>query len=105
MRSESTQASGQYGKKNLDYQPLRFDAGEDKTGINTLPPRSENPVCSRQNVCDRSGVVLGFALQEAARAAQVLALLTSFRSCLRLDYVLGEKRISRSGFAQGERET
>jgi hypothetical protein len=31
MRSESTQASGQCGKKNLDYQPLRFGAGEDKT--------------------------------------------------------------------------
>jgi uncharacterized protein YciI len=33
------------------------------------------------------GVVLGFALQEAARAAQVLALLTSFRSCLRIEYL------------------
>ena len=30
-------------------------------------------------------VVLGFAVQEALRAAQVLALLTSFRSCLRLE--------------------
>ena len=65
----------------------------------------ENRVCDQQNVCERGGVVLGFALQEAARAAQVLASLTSFRSCLRLEYVFGERRISRSGFAQDERES
>jgi len=46
-------------------------------------------ICDQQSVCEHGGVVLVFALQEAARAAQVLASLTSFRSCLRLESVLG----------------
>jgi hypothetical protein len=36
--------------------------------------------CDGQNVCPDRGDVLGFALQEPARAAQVPALLTSSRS-------------------------
>jgi hypothetical protein len=49
------------------------------------------------------GVVLGFALQDAARAAQVQALLTSSRFRLRPNYFAGEMRISSRGL-QGERE-
>ena len=46
------------------------------------------------------GGVLGFALQDAARAAHVLALLTSSRFLSPLARPFGERRISRRGFAQ-----
>ena len=54
--------------------------------------------------CDHADVVLGFALQEAARAAHILALLTSFRSCLRLECVSrGEAYLSKT-FCTGPTE-
>ncbi len=63
--------------------------------VRRLTQQGQKAVFSQRNVCERGGVVLGFALQEAARAAQVLAALTSFRSCLRLEYVLGEAYLSK----------
>jgi hypothetical protein len=75
------------------------------TDVKGLTQDGLETICDQQNVCGRGGVVLVFALQEAARAAQVLASPTSFRSCLRLEYVLGGEAYLQSGFAQGEHET
>ena len=51
--------------------------------------------CDGQNVCRDRADMLGFALQEAPRAAQVLALLTSSRLCPRLEcFPSGEAYLS-----------
>ena len=57
---------------------------------------------SMRNICEHGSVVLGFALQEAARAAQVPALPTPSRLRLRLEASFRERRLSKRGFAQGK---
>ncbi len=72
-----------------------------RNDVKGLTQNGLETICDQQNVCDGRGVVLGFALQEAARAAQVLASLTSFRSCLRLEYVLGGEAYLSKRFCTG----
>ena len=57
-----------------------------RNDVKGLTQNGLETICDQQNVCDGRGVVLGFALQDAAGAAQVLALLTSFRSTIRTEF-------------------
>lgn len=49
-------------------------------------PGGERGTVTSRTFVAAAGVVLGFALQDAAGAAQVLALLTSFRSTIRTEF-------------------
>src|SRR6266436_5075667 len=56
--------------------------------------RQKKTLTTTRRFVAAGGVVLGFALQDATRASQLLASLTSSRFCLRFVGFLRERRIS-----------
>lgn len=79
--------------KSIPMIPWRIIASQ-----NVDAPCSTKAVYDRQNVCDRHGVVLGFALQQAARAAQVLGRSRPFAPVSASNAPLEESSISRKAY-------